>query len=721
MTRGLPKPYPMSRYQKHFGIATFRRFNLAAFTGLLIGLFSLVIWSPVWGAPVRAMPPAQATSGNLFPAYYLMPLDDTAVELHTHTADFLVTEDADTGLTATLDAGYRLENGGAAPVTVAVRVATADGGDGGALAVTANGGALPLEPLADGSYTTQLTVPADGRLDVQVRTTASLDDRRLPALHYAVRTLFGWPGRAGLRVSVTMPNAIASESWLDVAPDGWSFATAPSAQQTAIKWLYEGDWPTTPFVFQFVHPAVWQEVRRADVAAGPGMPVDAFVTLGNLYTSLYVETLADRATLGQAGERFYAQALAAYTAGVTEGEARGLSAAEVAPLYAGMATLYRSRITDGDGAVDPVYAELMVRAAGSALAGLPADSARAQELQQWRADGLRQLTAEARRRGDWTAVAALLDQMAMLPSGLVAPETLAEERQMATVQQALQLLQQGNREAATTLAGPDVVAAALAPQTSLPLAAAWQVTVTIVPERTTAVFAADVLPEGVERARVAFGDQRARWAGATLPEGADVRVDEQPPADGLTRWRVTMTLPNRDAALVLAQSLPPSPDWALMRTLLQQIAPNWVDRSGVLRRSMRVSQQYDFGVVAQQWQEQADLLEQQAAQFDAQRAGAGAADVATVEAALQAAVQAVNYRNAAQLWQNLLESAAVVTQMEAPDGFGVARRTWLTTLTAPSQPQTLQVSGPNPVGILFLLIAGVVVLFLVSGLLWRLL
>ncbi|MEZ4718806.1 MAG: hypothetical protein R2851_22330 [Caldilineaceae bacterium] len=37
-------------------------------------------------------------------------------------------------------------------------------------------------------------------------------------------------------------------------------------------------------------------MRRADVAAGPGMPVGAFVTLGNLYTSLYVETLADRAT-----------------------------------------------------------------------------------------------------------------------------------------------------------------------------------------------------------------------------------------------------------------------------------------------------------------------------------------------------------------------------------------------------------------------------------------
>ncbi|MEZ4718808.1 MAG: hypothetical protein R2851_22340 [Caldilineaceae bacterium] len=85
-------------------------------------------------------------------------------------------------------------------------------------------------------------------------------------------------------------------------------------------------------------------------------------------------------------------------------------------------------------------------------------------MQQWRADGLRQLTAEGARRGDWTAVAALLDQMAMLPPGLVAPETLAEERQMATVQQALQLLQQGNREAATTLAGPDVVAAPRSPR-----------------------------------------------------------------------------------------------------------------------------------------------------------------------------------------------------------------------------------------------------------------
>ncbi|MEZ4718807.1 MAG: hypothetical protein R2851_22335 [Caldilineaceae bacterium] len=49
----------------------------------------------------------------------------------------------------------------------------------------------------------------------------------------------------------------------------------------------------------------------------------------------------------------------------------------MASLYAGMATLYRSRITDGDGSRS-VYAELIVRAAGSALAGLPADSARSQ-------------------------------------------------------------------------------------------------------------------------------------------------------------------------------------------------------------------------------------------------------------------------------------------------------------------------------------------------------
>jgi hypothetical protein len=706
----------MSRYQKHFGFATFRGVHRAALICVLASLIALIRPVDGFAAPAR-----QLTSSNIFPAYYLMPLGSTTVELHTHTADFLVVDDPVTGLAATLDARYRLDNPGDEPTSVQVRVATMESGAEGALAVTANGGALALTPADDGSYTTEVTVPAEGRVDLLLRSSAQLDERRLPALHYAVRNLFGWPGRASLRVSVTMPNAIASESWLTVAPDGWSFSPAPSGQQTMIKWLYEGDWPTTPVVFQFVHPDVWQEARRADVAAGPGMPMETFLTLGNLYTSLYAETLDDRAALGDSGERFYAQALAAYAAGVTEGEARGLPAADLALLHAGMATLYRSRITDAAGAVDPTYAELMVRAAGSALAGLPADHSRVQELQQWRADGLRQMVAEARRRGDWASVATLLEQMVTLPPGLVAPESLAEERQMATVQQALQLLQQGNREAATTLAGPEVVAAALAPQTSFPLAASWQVTVTIAPDGATAVFTADVLPEGVERALTAFGDQEARWQGTALPDGATVTVDQSGLPDGLTRWRFTMLLPDREAALALAQSLPPNPDWALMRTLLQQIAPDWVNRSGLLRRSMQVSQQYDFGVVTQQWQAQADLLEQQAAEFDTQRALSSAADVSAAAAALQASVQAVNYRTAAQLWQNLLESAAVVTQMEAPDGFGTAQRIWLTTLTAPAQPQTLQVTGPNPVGVLFLLLLGVVVLFLVSGLLWQLL
>ncbi|MEZ4718809.1 MAG: hypothetical protein R2851_22345 [Caldilineaceae bacterium] len=136
-------------------------------------------------------------------------------------------------------------------------------------------------------------------------------------------------------------------------------------------------------------------------------------------------------------------------------------------------------------------------------------------------------------------------------------------------------------------------------------------TVTIVPERTTAVFAADVLPDGVERAWPSAINGRAGQCDAA--RGRRRSGGRAAAGRRLDPLALAMTFPSRGAALVLAQSLPPSPDWALMRTLLQQIAPDWADRSGVLRRSMRVSQQYDLGVVARQWQEQADLLEQQAA------------------------------------------------------------------------------------------------------------
>ena len=86
-----------------------------------------------------------------------------------------------------------------------------------------------------------------------------------------------------------------------------------------------------------------------------------------------------------------------FDTGQTDRLAANAPPAELATLYTGLATLYRSRIADGAGAV---YAMPLAEVTQAALDRLPADDGRRRELTQWLADGLQVLLTEAQQQQD---------------------------------------------------------------------------------------------------------------------------------------------------------------------------------------------------------------------------------------------------------------------------------------------------------------------------------
>ncbi len=669
------------------------------------------------GEQARSLQSVQAS----FPVFYLVPDTTTSVQLQTHTADFQIVDAGDGSLIVSFEGLYRFKNDGKDPVALPLNfVSEGSGGSMPSVTLTVDGTPVPVDSTEEG-YQVELRVGADTSLAVRLTYSAPLDAAPLALLRYDIRDLVAWPGSSSLRTTITMPEKIEPASWINVAPDGWNYATPSDPQNIGIHWLYDGDFPQSPFLFQFVTPETWQRISALSAASRTDPA--ATIELGDLYQQIYGDLPGDG--FSETRERFYAQALAVYLAGIETGTANGLP---VAGLQAGLAALYRGRILEAGADPDPGYLTLMVETTTDALAGLPADDGRRAELQQWQADGLRQLLAEAQQEGKWPTVLALLGEMEALPQPPLSLDALAETRRAATVLQALELLESGQRDAAIALAGDEVVAEALRPGPELQsLFAGWQVTATVATDGIELTLVGLPAPGQLASARVAMDEQLDRWQSMPTRSKASIRLDEVLVAPGDEALRLQMSIPDREASLTLAQAMSPGPDWALLHDLLEQIAPLVRTQAGLLRREVTIEQTFDLRGAGIAWASMAENLESQAIVFESAGLGINPGDPAAVEAALLARIQAANFRTASHEWRNLASNSWVTTalsasQSDSVDGAGgESARSWLATVDMPIQTYSLQAETLNP---LRALIAGLMLLGLLlffSGLLWRLL
>ena len=709
----------MARYQKHMRIATSQE-NLdvsprtqmrslvaggggacCLWTLWAVALALLAALGPA--APLRAatLPQAEQPAPGVTRQLYLLPVDSTTVRLQTHVANLSVVDAGDGAVSVYVDAAYTLNNAGREPATLPLSLFLGTGSaEPQDVSLMAGGQVLGLTPNESG-YAAQIEIGADTRLTLQLRYRLLLDDAPLATVRYAPSILRRWPGGISLRVEVSLPNSIPREAWTTVTPDTWKYA-ASGADVTAVRWLYDAGVPQDAFLVQFVRPAIYAQVQAAETATAANGPAASFLALGDLYRSL---SEADAAT-EPVRERFAAQAIAAYADGV----ARTSSAAgdDLARLHIGLAGIYRNRsVTASEGMEQ--YAAAMAEEAGLALALLPAEDSRRGELLQWRADGLHLALARAMTAGDWSRAGTLLDELMAMPPDIVDPAMLAQHRQALLVQQALQLLARGEREAAITLAGPEIVGdVAMPPPELQPLFARWQITMTAKAESVTINAVGLSSDARTQEARQALALAASRWqtvgVEAELPEAADGEI------------RLQMELPHGVDGAVLATHLPASADWALLAAVLAQAEPRVETRARLFWQDVRISRPFDLRSAGEQWNALAANLDRQAVTLAAEVEG-------DAETALRRQIQAVNYRNAADQWHNLARDSWLLYKFAGgpDDGARIdGSRVWYATVKSPPLVFSVQTQAVNTN-----LLTGFGVLMAVfvtglSGLLWRL-
>ncbi len=728
----------MSQYQKHFRNATFYKINLVALYGLLLGI---VIYHPAQAKSSHLLQPSLVAqtmvaqvSASDFRLLVLLPVESTTVALQTHTTDFRL-NDAEGTLTLNVEALYRLKNSGNSLIIVPLKVVPVQADAPSALPDNVNllAGDQPLPLSANGQtgYTTQVQITPGGTVDLNLNYALAMGNTPLPTIDYPLDWLNQWPldpqNGVSLRISVLPAPSISPDSWLPATPADWRYTQPADGTQLGIKWLYDIQVPDQPIVFRLIHPARWQALQTAQQAAIPGAAPAAFIQLGELMRQFYVDIPAAGAD-SLLRERFYAQAVAAYSAGLENAGSTG-APQDLAALHTGLAMLYRNRTIDAEGKVDFDYVALMAKEAEVALKILPvngdqATNDRRRELVQWQTEGLTAQLDAARQQRAWGDALRIVDQLATLPPGISSQESLTETRRSITVQQALEFLEQNNQAAAVALAGDEISDPTLLPPSEArALFAHWHITTTIALEETRIEVAALPLPDRREQARKAVQTLINLWQmSETYGQNSTFALEDASTAgDNAEPLRLLITLPAATSVATTAQKIPPDANWSLFRALLLQIAPRVEQENSWLRQRVSLSQPLDLRQAGDQWAAMASNLEREATMFEQQSIAMNAADLTKAEDALRLRIQSANYHNAGQEWRNLAHNSWVMTTLAAPANLQTTSRSWLVAATTPAQVLSLQSEALNIGRLIAGLVGALIGLFLLAGTLWWLL
>ena len=713
----------MSRYQNQPGIATSRGLLRTALCWSICLFFLWLRGEEATAARLEfpalsnpSSPLVQVDSGNGL--IYLTPIETTPIGLKTHTAELLLQYDGSTGLAVNVESLYRLQNPDGNAESVLVRIGPAETASRLRLPVfarniilTVDGVFQELQPADNGTFTVLVSIDADSQRDLFLTYSLPLDDLVLPRIQYRAADLKAWGGTASWRISMATGAGLERDSRLQISPAGWNYAVESDIAGETIKWLHETQPADEPYTIHFIHPAYYQSLRNSRQVAETEQTAAAYVQLAEQYRRLY-----DAAQVEQAGEsivtRLYAQTLAALISGL---ERVGDSdSTEQIDLQMALTRLYRSRIVPLSGNPDMAYAQLTVDAGTQALNSMHPLDARYPELVQWQLEGLTLLLNNALDRNDLHSALSLIESIEALPVDSEQTAAMSEARRMVTIQQALRLLEQGERDAAVALAGAQILESVPQPDESAPaLFSGWQITTTLTTERVALDIIVLTQRDHYLRARTALQQQVALWNASSL-EGAEAAVygeDEQ-------RLQLEVNFPLTTAAVDVAGLVPAGIDWILLRSLLQQLSPQIELETGVLRMRRSIVQPLDLRPVADQWRAKAAALEQQADRIEA-NAAADSNDLAAASGDLQARIEAINYRNAARSWHELVENSWMLLHIQLPDRGNQAARTWSVTLTSPAQSFVYQRETISMGRLAIIVVFTLIGLILLSAVLWR--
>ena len=648
--------------------------------------------------PKRLHQSVSADASHLF----LQPALETSLVLLTHTLDVRVAADAPPVLQ--IEAAYRLHNDEDEALTATLLVAQP-------AAAVAAGRPLPLDvsltldgqplPLQSAGQTVgqsvQVRFNADARRRLVLRYDLPLSATQTFDFHYPISELFSWPKDiSGWRVTIdfsAMEQWLApSDNWLQIGPRGWEIRGG------RLEWLREEPPPAADIIFQTLHPQRIQEIHAARNQIRADNEPESLQWLGNLYARLYQAPNVSAATR----ERFYGQALAAYTQALQLGQEQGRADTVLAAARYQLAALYRMRAIAADGSVDAAYVALMVAEAEKALPALPQGPTRL-ELQSWVAQGLQQQLRAARLQENWPQALLLTDRLARLPADVVDQDSLAAERRALILHEALQQLQEGNEEAAVALAGEESLTGEMLPRPEYrALFANWQITVTLNQE----TISIDLLARPIFQRRVDSGNALNNlldwWASSAAP---DAILTEE--ANG---FRIRLDRLDARKRRLLVESTPQQPDWALLRSVLLVADQETEQETRLLWRRSTQAIEVDFRAVGDQWRSMAATLEREAIAMEE----AGALEIRN-------SLRAAQHRMEATRWRRLVSDSAVQVVMGESSDATAPRRVWLLGLTDGPQRLSAHIESVNAVGLWIAIALGLVLSSLFAGVLWLLL
>ena len=701
----------MPQYQMHRRIATSGRIRL-----IRLALGAVCLWLVLLGTVTRLGAATQTQNEPGGESHLLLlPLAETPIELLTHVVDVGVWVDGDGSLRMDVAASYRLHNPTRTRATLLMQ-ADSPVDDSRTLprlpaeiSLESDGQVLALQPTGNGlQQTAQLDFAPDEQRTLLLGYSLRFVNTDLPAFAYPASGLEAWAGQVGswrvsLHFSESDARFLAPDNWLAVEPAGWSY----SSQR--LQWLSEDPFPKQPLRWQVIHPTIWQEILQRRDAIRQQPTVDALATLGGVYQQLFQRTQTQPDIQPNDRERFYALALAAYLDGLQLAEQNAADPAERAHIHQALAALYRSRSLQADGTIDAAYVGLMIDEAESALAALPAAATREQsELAGWLADGLRLQARQAQQRRDWPTTLALLERLAALPSDVVDPISLAEERRLLLLEQSLQFLAQGNQAAALALAGSSLTTADLLPAAERQtIFARWDFSLTIRPDDLTLTGTAPATPGREEAARQLVEQLALAWNPIRPSKGqATVQFDGKETVISIAGLGLT-------ERLALIQATPQNSHWALLRTLLVNTDPEIESTARLIWQQTALRHSVDLRPVADQWSGIGASLER-----DALAAATGG----SVEERIRGELFTITHRQEAERWQRLVRDSRVQIELSAGDSPApTSQRVWSLQLTDSPQPLAYLSESVSLLRLLLAVVLAMALIFALAGILWLLL
>lgn len=529
--------------------------------------------------------------------YTLMPLNPGPVRLLSTTVDASVRDDGQQTW-VDVQAGYRVHNtdkNQPRPLRVAFPGYPVSGEPPQQFGLTTSGREIALSRGNQQWWVAEVSLQPDERLTLLLNYTAGLGEAPFVSFRYPLDlTARLWPGRLeSARFTLTFAEPPNPQSWLHLTPENHKLTAE------ALTWSFDTVDPEAPIDYLFLRPTLWQKLRAARQAASvAGASSTSHLTLGDIYVEL--ATAANDPALF---DRYFPLAVAAY-------HQAQIGAPADPAAYQSLADLYRRRAARTDPP-DPTYLALATDQLATALENGVRDPGMVTAVTQEFAAAI----AQARQAQQFDTANAYLARLQTLAAKSQTPlesEALAQQRQGLVIDWARAVLHEQGPMAARAileenfghLIAAKPFAGRFARMNSLQVEAETQPGL-----RRLRVIA---LPREDGEQLVQDLHDALRASGAATV----TLISTQPPTFQLDiPFRDGDELKMRQGAI--ASSVSGEPEWALLAALLRPDALAWQRTDERWRSRDIYTETIDLGEVETQIENEAQTLEQAAAQVDA--------------------------------------------------------------------------------------------------------